>query len=50
MLRKAVMMGHGSDHRVTHFETNGVIVTSHMQPKPETPVVTKMKPLTKLVN
>jgi hypothetical protein len=50
MLRKAVMMGHASGHRVTHFETNGVIVTSHVTPKVETPVVAKMKPLTKLVN
>ena len=50
MLRKAVMMGHTTDHRVTHFETNGVVVTSHVKPKVEAPVVTKMKPLTKLVN
>ena len=28
MLRKAVMLGHGNGHRVTHFETAGVVVTS----------------------
>jgi hypothetical protein len=26
MLKKAVQMGHGSGHRVTHFETSGVVV------------------------
>ncbi|HEV2710644.1 MAG TPA: hypothetical protein VGU67_10555 [Edaphobacter sp.] len=28
LLRKAVFMGHSTDHRVTHFETEGVIVKS----------------------
>jgi hypothetical protein len=28
MLRKAVMLGHGNGHRVAHFETAGVVVTS----------------------
>jgi hypothetical protein len=50
MLRKAVMMGHGTDHRVTHFETNGVVVTSHVKPKSETPPLKVLKPLTKLIN
>ena len=27
-LRKAVLMSHGTLHRVTHFETSGVTVTS----------------------
>ena len=27
-LRKAVMMGHSTHHRVTHFETSGVTVIS----------------------
>jgi hypothetical protein len=27
MLKKAVQMGHGSDHRVTHLETSGVVVS-----------------------
>lgn len=26
LLKKAVFMGHGDGHRVTHFETSGVIV------------------------
>ena len=34
MLRKAVMLGHSTDHRISHFETNGVAVTSHPTPKP----------------
>jgi len=34
MLRKAVMLGHSTDHRISHFETNGVVVTSHATPKP----------------
>jgi hypothetical protein len=33
MLRKAVMLGHSTDHRITHFETNGVVVTSHTPPR-----------------
>jgi hypothetical protein len=28
MLKKAVQMGHGSGHRVTHLETAGVVVRS----------------------
>jgi hypothetical protein len=28
MLKKAIFMGHGDDHRVTHFETEGVVVKS----------------------
>jgi hypothetical protein len=28
MLRKAIMLGHADDHRVAHFETSGVVVTS----------------------
>jgi hypothetical protein len=26
MLKKAVFMGHGNNHRVSHFETSGVVV------------------------
>jgi hypothetical protein len=33
MLRKAVTLSHGTDHRITHFETNGVAVISHTLPK-----------------
>jgi len=28
LLAKAIFMGHGADHRVTHFETAGVVVES----------------------
>jgi hypothetical protein len=28
MLRKAIMLGHGDGHRVAHFESAGVVVTS----------------------
>jgi hypothetical protein len=48
LLRKAVFQGHGTDHRVTHFETNGVVVTSHIKPKPE--LLATIQPLTKLIN
>ncbi len=34
LLKKAVMMGHSTDHRVTHFETEGVVVTSFTLPAP----------------
>jgi len=35
MLRKAIMLGHGNGHRVVHFETAGVVVTSFtLPPKP----------------
>ncbi len=34
MLKKAVFLGHGNDHRVSHFETAGVVVTSHPPPSP----------------
>jgi len=50
MLRKSITLGHSTDHRVSHFETNGVVVTPHTLPKPEpTPSITA-KPLTKLIN
>ena len=32
MLRKAIMLGHGNGHRVAHFETAGVVVTSFTVP------------------
>ena len=32
LLQKAIFMGHGTDHRVTHFETEGVVVTSFAVP------------------
>lgn len=34
MLKKAIFLEHGSGHRTTHFETNGVVVTHHRKPDP----------------
>jgi hypothetical protein len=34
LLKKAIMMGHSTDHRVTHFETEGVIVESVTSSQP----------------
>jgi hypothetical protein len=48
MLRKAVFQDHALDHRTTHFETNGVIVTAHAAPKPPTPLEA-LKPASKLI-
>ncbi|HEV2645018.1 MAG TPA: hypothetical protein VGU46_01495 [Acidobacteriaceae bacterium] len=31
MLTKAIQMGHGGGHRVTHFETSGVVVRSFVK-------------------
>ena len=45
MLRKAVFQGHGDDHRITHFESNGVVVTGHRKPDPP-PSLESMKPAT----
>ncbi len=45
LLRKAIFRNHAIDHRITHFETNGVVVTS---PTPETAI--PLQPLTKLIN
>ena len=33
-LSKAIFMGHADGHRVLHFETAGVVVTSHTTPAP----------------
>ena len=38
MLRKAIMLGHANNHRVVHFETAGVVVTSFTVPAKEEPV------------
>jgi rubredoxin len=49
MLRKAVMMGHSTDHRITHFETNGVTVISHAPAKPSVPLE-HLTPASKLIH
>ncbi len=41
LLRKAIFLGHGDGHRVTHFETAGVVVTSFGIPE--------KKPLTTMI-
>lgn len=38
MLRKAVLLGHAGDHRITHFETNGVAVIGHAAARPTQPL------------
>ena len=35
MLKKAIQMGHGSGHRVSHFETSGVVVKSITSREPD---------------
>jgi hypothetical protein len=45
MLRKSIFRGHSVGHRITHFETNGVVVHAITTPKPFDPPL-----LTKLVN
>ncbi len=37
MLKKSVMLGHGDDHRHTHFETEGVVVRSLVRETPPEP-------------
>jgi hypothetical protein len=49
LLRKSVFAGHGADHRITHFETNGVVVVSHTKPNQPPPLET-LKPATKHIN
>jgi hypothetical protein len=34
LLKKAIFLGHGNNHRVTHFETEGVVVESITTPLP----------------
>jgi hypothetical protein len=34
LLKKAIMMSHTTNHRITHFETEGVIVESITAPEP----------------
>ena len=34
MLKKAILLGHFNGHRVAHFETAGVVVTSFPPPAP----------------
>jgi hypothetical protein len=36
LLRKAIFLGHGNGHKVSHFETAGVVVTSFLPEKKPT--------------
>jgi len=45
LLRKTIKIGHDHGHRITHFETNGVVVTRHTLPEAP-PSVEDLKPLT----
>ncbi len=35
MLRKAIMLGHATNHTISHYESNGVVVTAHVPAKPD---------------
>lgn len=48
LLRKTIFRGHAVDHRITHFETNGVAVTGHILEKPIS--LEALEPATKLIN
>jgi hypothetical protein len=43
LLRKTIFRGHSAGHRITHFETNGVVVTAHQKAADpiDLPVITK---------
>jgi hypothetical protein len=47
LLRKTIKFGHDHGHRITHFETNGVVVTRHTQ-SDATQSLEDLKLLTKL--
>lgn len=47
LLRKTIRLGHNHGHHITHFETNGVVVTRHTHHE-TTPSLEELKPLTKL--
>jgi uncharacterized C2H2 Zn-finger protein len=34
LLKRALLRGHSTDHRITHFESNGVTVSAHQKPEP----------------
>lgn len=46
LLRKTIRHGHDHGHRITQFDTNGVIVTRHTRPDAP-PSVRDLKPLTR---
>jgi hypothetical protein len=49
LLRKTILRGHSVDHRISHFETNGVAVTHHTHP--DAPAsLEALKPISKLIH
>ena len=44
MLQKAIHLGHANGHRVVHFETAGVVVTSHLPERTSTPGISGQAP------
>ena len=46
MLKKAIFLEHSSDHRTTHFESNGVITSRHVKPAPA-PSLTDVPPVSR---
>ncbi len=48
MLRKSIFLGHGDGHCISHFETNGVVVTSHRHAEPRASLE-HLKPATGLL-
>ena len=49
LLRKTIFRGHAHGHHITHFETNGVVVTNHAAPAAPTPLES-LQPVTKRIN
>jgi len=47
LLRKTIKFGHDYGHRITHFETNGVVVTRHAHSETSASLE-DLKPITKL--
>ncbi|MDE1162752.1 MAG: hypothetical protein PW792_12505 [Acidobacteriaceae bacterium] len=45
MLKKAIFLEHGTNHRTKHFETNGVVIVRHQKPREEPLNILEMKPL-----
>lgn len=45
LLHKTIRLGHDHGHRITHFETNGVVVSRHTRPD-AIPSLEELKPLT----
>ena len=49
ILRKTIFQGHADNHRTTHFETNGVVVTRIVPAERPKPLAT-LEPISKLIH